>query len=426
MAKVLWLADAGCHTGFARVTHALGERLVEQYGHEIHVLAYNYSGDDWASSLDPSKKTPLWLYRPTKHIERDTFGYSRIIELLGAIEPDVVVAYNDPYLILEMLYNNQFDPNRILLQYRPIISYIPCDGTNLPTDWMKIQQISNVVTMSEYGRSNYPNSKLVYHGVDTSQFWPVSEERPIVTSTGITLTSKRECKEVFGFDPDGFLVLRVDKNSGRKDFGATFKAVAPVMKKHKDIQVHFHCEGKGGLSGVSIEQLITREPDIARDRWFLPGLHDSWVGWPQEDLNGLYNAADIFVSTSRGEGYGLTLAEALACGVPVIAQNVSAIPEVVGPGGLLLEPQRLITVPSGEDIWLSDIDAFTKAIEYLYDNPDVRANLGRAGVSHVKNFTWDVAAEKFDRYITALADSVQETRAERGNTDGSTVDGRSA
>lgn len=408
MAKVLWLADAGCHTGFARVTHAIGERLVEQYGHEVHVLATNFNGDDWPSSSDPTRKTPLWLYRPTKLIEKDTFGYSRAIEMLGRVEPDVVVAYNDPYLILDMLYNNQFDQQRILLQYRPILAYIPCDGTNLPTEWSKIEKISNVVTMSEYGRSMYPSSKLVYHGVDTTHFWPVSEERPITTSTGIKLTSKAECKDAFGFDRDGFLVIRVDKNSGRKDFGATFKALVPVMKRHKDIQVHFHCEGKGGLSGVNIESLISREPEIERKRWFLPGLHDSWIGWPQEDLNALYNAADLFVSTSRGEGYGLTLAEATACGIPVIAQNVSAIPEVVGPGGLLLEPQRLITVPSGEDIWLADIEAFTDAIEYLYENEDARRSLGEAGVAHVKNFSWDIAAEKFDGYINALAASVHE------------------
>jgi glycosyltransferase involved in cell wall biosynthesis len=417
MAKVLWLADAGCHTGFARVTHSIGERLVRDYGHEIHVLAVNHRGDDFPSSLEPSKKTPLWLYRPSVFKGDDMFGYTRVLEMLGAVEPDVVVAYNDPYIILNMLYENQYDPKRILLQYRPIISYVPCDGTNLPTEWMKIQQISNVVTMSQYGQSMYPNSKLVYHGVDTSHFWPVAE-KPIITSSGLVLKSKKDCKDAFGFDRDGFLVLRVDKNSGRKDFAATFKALVPVMKRHGDIQVHFHTEGKGGLSGVNIESLISREPEIDRKRWFLPALHDSFAGWPQVDLNALYNAADIFVSTSRGEGYGLTLAEALSCGVPVVAQNVSAIPEVVGPAGLLLEPQRLITVPSGEDIWLADIDAFSDAIEHLYESAGARRSLGEAGIEHVKNFSWEVATEKFDRYINALAASVEETRAERGKSDG--------
>lgn len=411
MAKVLWLADAGCHTGFARVTHSIGERLVRDYGHEIHVLAFNHRGDDFPSSFDQTKKTPLWLYRPNVFKDDDMFGMTRMLEVLGTVEPDVVVAYNDPHILLKLLYDNPYDPKRVLLQFRPIISYIPCDGTNLPLEWLKLTKVTNMVVMSEYGKSMYPGSKLVYHGVDVSQFWPI-EERPITTSTGITCKTKKDCKQAFGFDKDGFLVLRVDKNSGRKDFPATFKALVPVMKRHKDIQVHLHTEGNGGLSGVNIETLIAREQEIAPKRWFLPGLHDSWIGWPQEDLNALYNAADLFVSTSRGEGYGLTLAEALACGVPVVAQNVSAIPEVVGPGGRLVEPERLITVPHGEDLWLADVDAFSNTIEYLYENPEVRKDLGAKGVEHVRSlFSWDEAAKKFDFYIEALAESVNTAKA---------------
>jgi glycosyltransferase involved in cell wall biosynthesis len=120
-------------------------------------------------------------------------------------------------------------------------------------------------------------------------------------------------------------------------------------------------------------------------------------------MNVLMSAFDIFVSTSRGEGFGLTLAEAAASGCPIVAQNVSAIPEVVGPGGILLEPKDTFTVPSGEDVWLPDIPAFTDAIERLYHSKGLRRDLGTAGVEHVrKSFSWDAAARAFDKYITEL------------------------
>lgn len=418
MAKIFWHADGGCHTGFARVTHSVGERLVRDYGHEIHVLATNFLGDDFESTLEPGKKTPLWLYRPTARKGDDMYGWTRIFELMTKIDPDVCVLYNDPAILLGELYDNQYDPYNILLQARPNLTYIPCDGTNLPPEWAKLTKITNVVAMSKYGQGWYPGSKLIYHGVDTDQFWPV-KERPIVTSTGVKVTTKKEAKDAFGFPKDSFLILRIDKNSGRKDFPATFKALAPVMRKHSDIRVHFHTERNGGLSGVDIDRLISREPDLARERFTTPDFHhDSWIGWPQEDLNALINAADLVVSTSRGEGFGLTLAEALACGVPVIAQNVSAIPEVVGPGGVLIEPQRLITVPSGEDLWLADIEAFTDAIEHLYESAGARRSLGEAGVQHVReNFRWDVAAERFDKYLTALATDGTAYREETNNDD---------
>lgn len=402
MSKVLWLGDAGCHTGFGRVTHSIGERLAIEYGHQVHVLAVNHLGDDFESMVYPGEKTPLWLYRPNTIVGSDTYGQSRIIELLGKIEPDVVVMLGDPAVVLDLLYRNQYDQQKILLQYRPILSYLPIDGYNQPMNWPNtLTAVTNVVAMSNFGRVTYPGSKLVYHGVDQSQFWPVSS-RPIVLPDGRKLTTKKECKEAFGFDPEGFLVLRVDKNSGRKDFAATWHALRPVMVRHRDIQVHFHCKASDAGSGINLPVLFNREPRIDKQRYFFPDLHNTFIGWSQVEMNALYNAADVFVSTSRGEGFGLTLLEAIACGVPVIAQNVSAIPEVVGPGGVLIEPGRLLTVPSGQDVYLADVEAFSEAIEQLYESRGARRDLGERGAEHARQFSWDYAAARFHEYIEVL------------------------
>jgi glycosyltransferase involved in cell wall biosynthesis len=395
---ILWLGDAGAATGFSRVTHSIGERLVEK-GWDIHVLAFNWRGDYFPTTLK--------LYRPTIHDGNDIYGRTRMIELLLKVKPDVVVMMHDAHLLLQLLFENQFDPQNMFIRTRPIMTYVPVDGINLPPRWPALlSKYTNVVTMSEFGQAQYPGSKMVSHAVDTDLFWPVSAERPIRIEGMETLRSKRDCKKAFGFDPNGFLVLRVDKNSGRKDFAATWKALMPVMQRHPDIQVHFHCSAKNDANGITLNALFNRaEADgVARDRWFTPDEFNTFDGWPVSHLNALYNAADTFVSTSRGEGWGLTLGEALACGVPVIAQNVSAIPEVVGPGGILLEPQRLLTVPSGEDTWLADIDAFSAAIEKVYLSAGLRRDLGKAGREHITKFTWDFAAMKFDEYLSVLAD----------------------
>lgn len=390
MAKVLWFGDAGCHTGFARVTHAIGDRLVAR-GHDVSVMAFNHRGDYWP--------TQMKLYRPDSVKAGDIWGMTRVVELLGKIEPDVVVILHDAPMILSFLFENQWDTNKYLLKYRPIITYIPVDGHNQPPLWSNVlTQVTDVVTMSKFGQSQYPGSKMVYHGVDTDVFYPVSDKNPITISNGDVLTSKKDCKKAFGYDPDGFLVLRVDKNSGRKDFAATWKALIPVMKRHSDIQVHFHTEGRDSQSGVLLNYLFEREPSVKK-RFFLPDLHNSFVGWSEEDLCALYNAADLFVSTSRGEGFGLTLAESLSCEVPVVAQDVSAIPETVGPGGILLEPEREVTVPSAQDLWLCNINAFSEAIEHLYDAGGVRRKLGKLGREHVSKLTWDFAADRFHEYI---------------------------
>jgi len=405
VAKVLWLGDAGCHTGFARVTHSIGERLVDDYGHDVHVLAYNYRGDSWPSLHDPDRQTPLKLYRPNAVSSSDVFGMSRHVELLAKIEPDVVVMLHDANILLFLLFENKnWDKDQILARYRPIITYVPVDGYNRPPAWNILTSISNAVAMSQFGQDSMPGSQLVYHGVDTQAFYPVSKTRPLVVSSGRVVRDQGDCKEAFGYPRDSFLIVRVDKNSGRKDFASTIKAVWPVMKRHKDVRVHLHTTGgRNQDDALVVNDMLTREPDV-HDRFSLPTLHNSFEGWPENDLVALLNAADLFVTTSRGEGFGLTIAEAMACGTPVIAQNVSAIPEVVGPGGILLDPLTQITVPNGSDLWMSNVEAFTDAIERLYQSRGARRDLGEKAREHITQLAnWDTATEHFDRFIKALA-----------------------
>jgi len=406
MSKILWISDAGCTTGFARVTHAIAERLVEDFGHEVHVLAVNYRGDSWPCERPGHEHvTPLRLYRPDTILGGDVYGRARMIEMLGKVDPDVVVMLADPQVVITTLFNNQYDPDKIMLQYRPMLAYIPCDGTALPKPWTTVvPKVANVVAMSKWGQNFYKPSKLVYHGVDMATFWPIWEQ-PKVTSTGIVCKTKNDCKRALGFDPDHFLVGRIDTNSGRKDYPALVKALWPVMKNHPDVEAHFHCADEAPGVGVRFQAMLTREP-VNPTRFHFPGLHTTFEGWKLADVNVLYSAFDVFVSTSRGEGFGLTLAEAAACGCPIIAQNVSAIPEVVGPGGILLEPKDTFTVPSGEDQWLPDVEAFTEAIERVYCSVGLRRDLGEAGVQHVRtNFSWDVAAARFDEYVMELANA---------------------
>src|SRR5678816_1039018 len=227
MAKVLWLGDAGCHTGFARVTHAIGERLVRDFGHDVHVLAINYDGGDpWDTNLK--------LYVPTTKVATDIYGQSRFTELLAKIEPDVVVMLNDPNIVLDQLLRSKYDPQHILLRYRPLLVYTPIDGHNHPPDWFKaLNKVSRVLAMSEHGSREmtveYTKDdeavlrvvpEVVYHGVDLDRFYPVSARRPLTLSNGNTIRSKGEAKAQFGWAKDDFVVLRVDKNSGRKDYPA--------------------------------------------------------------------------------------------------------------------------------------------------------------------------------------------------------------
>lgn len=398
MARILLLGDAGVHTGFGTANNELGKRLVTNHGHEVSALAVNFRGDH----VD----TPLNLF--VADIERtgDVYGKKRIIEMLGKIEPDLVWITNDPFIVRSLLWNNEYDTDRWLLKMRPILAYLPIDGSPYPNTWDDgLAQYTRRVAMSKFGAGAMGVDDIVYHGVDTEVFHPVSRDDPIRASNGQVITSKREAKVAYGYPPDAFIVLRVDTNSLRKDYAATWKAVVPVMQRHSNVWCHFHCTEKGVDGGVSMMAMWSRDLKTA-PRFRLSDI-TSLKGIEPRDLAVLYNMADVFVSNSRGEGFGLTIAEASACGIPIIAQNVSAIPEVVGPGGMLIEPLTTITAPGGQEHALSNIEAFTEAIEHLYGNDGFRKRYGRAAALHVREtFNWDREAAAMSAIVT---DTIEKT-----------------
>lgn len=99
-----------------------------------------------------------------------------------------------------------------------------------------------------------------------------------------------------------------------------------------------------------------------------------------EDLPALYSGATACVTTSHYEGFGLPALEAMACGTPVIAPNTTAFPEILGNAALLIDPNNPAEI--------------TTAMQKIMDDPQLSDQLREQGLQHIKNFTWEQAAQK--------------------------------
>jgi glycosyltransferase involved in cell wall biosynthesis len=110
-----------------------------------------------------------------------------------------------------------------------------------------------------------------------------------------------------------------------------------------------------------------------------------------EDLPALYRGAVCLILPSLIEGFGLPPLEAMACGTPVIVSRATALPEVVGDAGLLIDP--------------FDIDDIADAIERMLQNPGLRQNLREAGLRRARLFCWDAVAEKVLRVVEEAANA---------------------
>ena len=139
-----------------------------------------------------------------------------------------------------------------------------------------------------------------------------------------------------------------------------------------------------GSRGYGAEEILARiEKSPARDRIRVTG----YVSAP--DLAGWYARAAIFAFPSLDEGFGMPVLEAMAAGVPVIASNRSALPEVTGDAAVLVDPDSS--------------EALGSALRELTINVDWCRELVRRGTARTRMFTWEKAVrETWDVYRAVL------------------------
>lgn len=106
---------------------------------------------------------------------------------------------------------------------------------------------------------------------------------------------------------------------------------------------------------------------------------------PENDKQAILSLAWCFLYPSLFEGFGLPVLEAMASGTPVIASNVTSIPELVSDSGLLVSPYQ----PK----------QWADALDQLYSDPELYESLIQKGAIRAKEFSWDKAAEKWWRVI---------------------------
>jgi glycosyltransferase involved in cell wall biosynthesis len=110
-----------------------------------------------------------------------------------------------------------------------------------------------------------------------------------------------------------------------------------------------------------------------------------------ELLAGLYNAADVYVHTSALEGFGLTILEAMACGLPIIAYRTADLNQIVGNAGYLLD--------------IGDVYGVNSALSFLIEDSEKRNEMATLAALNSKNYSWSEAAKKHAQvYRRVLAD----------------------
>lgn len=355
----------GFNPGIERVIESLSQELARK-GHDVHVIT-TYSRNNGKKEEESVNGVKIHRVKDM----RDIFGRVGSIFSLDFLSLNYSVKKcNDILQDSDILH--VFIPFLLNIPNVPVVSHFhhPQKIRNfkeylyVPTSrylWKKTYGKSDaVISVSKYSaryltKIGIPPNKIfvVSNGVDTEKFHP-----NVDTS---------ELKNRFSSNN---ILLYVGPITQRKGLIYLIKSMPRILSEHKDTILVLVGEGdqERNLKKLSNELGISRKV-----------IFEGFV--PEDQLPIYYNACDLFVFPSLQEGFGIVLAEAMACGKTVVASNTTAIPEVVGDAGILVEPRNP--------------DTLAEAVIELLSDEHKRKRLERKAIKRVhENFTWSAVVNK--------------------------------
>jgi glycosyltransferase involved in cell wall biosynthesis len=337
--KVLCLFDYVARTGFGTVSKNIVKEIKNNFGENIllDIVAVNYFGEPYydehnnyiiSAPLNDGNKDSYGRYFFLKALqESDAYDGIFICQDLGIIVPIIEV--------IEHIKASKKEANKKSFKS---IFYFPVDCALVPQLTHKLEFFDLLVTYTEYGRNEVvklrpelkTKIKVIPHGNSSKDFYPISKEE---------IKSFRE--EYFGKNANKFIITNVNRNQPRKDIPTTIfsfieaKKMWPYELPEPFLYLHMHPKDPLGwdLRGILIQTDLKEDVDYQ----LLPFKYEESMA-ETEIVNKIFNASDVFLTTTLGEGWGLTFTEAAACKVPIVAPYTTSFMEMsnYGKNGYML------------------------------------------------------------------------------------------
>ena len=333
-------------------------RALSRRGHAVSIIAGD-RGEAWHQEVSlyqfpyrPEKAWPDLGVRFRRLAERLSFARTSLSCLLAGGYDAVVV--NKPFDFPILWRARQRGLRAQTLFRSGGTDFYPGDRyfAGAVQHWVSSSHYNARQVSARYGR----NVEVIHNGVDVDEFKPVGREA--------TLRAR------MGAAPDDLLIASVGRLVGWKGIRIILEALVGLPRHLRMVVV-----------GTGPEEPVLRAQAAGLglvDRLYFAGHVD------HDDLPQLLAQCDMFVQPSIGEeAFGISVVEAMACGLPVLASNNGGLPEIVvdGETGSLLVP--------------GDVGCWREAIGFMAAQPALMRERGAAGRLRVeRHFSWAANAQK--------------------------------
>ncbi|HRE77338.1 MAG TPA: glycosyltransferase family 4 protein [Flavobacterium sp.] len=342
--------------GLERVLSVKASYLADELAYEVHILTLNNNGA--VPFYTFSKK----IIHHDIIVGRNPIHYFK--SYLGGLKSKIKTIQPDIILVCDDGLKGFFLP--LLLQkpcpmfYERHVSKVVELGEK-PSFLKKVKVGAKFYLMKQLGKTF---DKFIVLTPDNTKEWPMHNVMVIPNPLSFyptdssTLTQKK--------------VIAVGKHSLQKGYDRLLQSWVTVQKAHPDWQLEIYgkIDEKYRLADLS------RTLQVDKTVTFFP---------PVADIQSKYLDSSIFVLSSRFEGFGMVLIEAMACGVPCVTFDCP-----YGPADIVTHQQDGIVVPNDA------IQPFANAISQLIEDEEQRMVMGKAAKQNVKRYLPEVVMPQWD------------------------------
>jgi glycosyltransferase involved in cell wall biosynthesis len=386
--RLLFLTDRiWGHSAYAKVLKSWCTRLKDEHEIATIPMARALLGGDL--TLDN-----ITIYGA----RNDPMGEDVAYEKYDEFNADMLITLKEPWNF-KHIHNTamNFVPMAII-DHEPVSPHIT----------KRLHTTFKTIAISRFGqrelRNNDLDSHYIPHGVEPHY-------KPL---------DKKKCRTVFHLDPDKLTIGIVAMNRYRKMVPRQLRGVRAFMDANPDMEIQLLLWSP--LQGLDTSQQVSEVGDyginllqevtnldlydaliVPDERIFMQGIPEYREGYDKGmDMVKLYNCFDVLLHCTGGEGAGLPLLEAQACGVPVVTTDYSGGPEHVGAGLTVPYHDYVILATPGIRYALADIDGMADALGKIL-NSDL-GKLEKRALRFIERFRWDNIKE---RYIDPFLDECE-------------------
>jgi glycosyltransferase involved in cell wall biosynthesis len=324
--------------------------------------------------------------------------------------PSGADAYGNDVLLPSRDLHQQGEPGWIITLYDVWVFGSPMFDTERIASWTPVDHYPVPPKVAEWCRkhpiiamSRFGQRALQEAGVD-AMYAPHALDLDVWKPTPL-LNNGQTPRQAWGIPEDAFLIMVNAANKGnvppRKSWGEMMSAIALLMRERDDVYLYVHTELRGVFGGVDL-QVLMAALDIPAERVRVPDQFANLTGLiPQQVIAAYYTAADVLLATSMGEGFGIPVIEAQACGTPVIVTDFSAQPELVGAGWTVpYQPWWDFT----QAAWLA-LPNVQAIVSRLRDAIEAKGQLTEAALAKAREYEADAVYAEHWRPILATLEA---------------------